>query len=58
MIDLRINKKGCEDCKYFDNCIFCPGEAMMRSNDPLKKYEDACIATQLASERKNEKGGL
>ena len=56
--NLRINKKGCEDCKYFDNCIFCPGEAMMRSNDPLKKYEDACIATQLASERKNEKGGL
>jgi len=46
----RGNRKGCGDCALRRHCIFCPGEAMMRTGDPLQMYEDACLATRLANE--------
>lgn len=37
---------GCEDCNYTNQCHFCPGIALLETNEPLRKYEDACLATQ------------
>ena len=45
------NKRGCEGCELLDRCIFCPGEAMMRTGDPLAKYDEACQKTKRAIEK-------
>ena len=42
-----INKKDCVGCEHFYDCKFCPGQAYSLKNDPLKKYEGACISTEL-----------
>lgn len=55
--NLRVRKKGCEECEYAERCIFCPGEAMMRSGDPLRKYDAACTATYYAVKQNDGKGG-
>lgn len=54
----RIRRIGCENCKFSDDCIFCPGEAMMRTGDPLHKYDEACRSTYAAADREKRKGGL
>ena len=49
--------KGCEGCNILDQCTYCPGEAMMRTGDPLKKYGEACrIANNTLIRAK--KGGM
>ncbi len=50
-INKRSLKKGCDGCDYLDQCIYCPGEAMMRTGDSLSRYEDACRQTKLAERR-------
>lgn len=50
-INKRSLKKGCEGCAYPDQCIFCPGEAMMRTGDPLAMYEEACRQTRISERR-------
>lgn len=50
-INKRSLKKGCDGCDYLDQCIYCPGEAMMRTGDPLSRYEDACRHTKLVERR-------
>ncbi len=55
--NVRANKKGCENCKYSYRCIFCPGEAMMRNNNPLQQYDAACISTRYAVNRESRKEG-
>ena len=40
----RKNRKGCEKCDLATECAFCPGEAMLRTGDPLSKYDKACLA--------------
>ena len=55
----RINRKGCDNCHLADRCAFCPGEAMMRTGDPLRQYEKACHATSAALYRdKKERRGI
>jgi radical SAM protein with 4Fe4S-binding SPASM domain len=44
------NKLGCDGCPLASRCVFCPGEAMTRTKDPLRMYPDACAATRLADE--------
>ena len=53
--NLRNNRKGCENCKYSDECAFCPGEAMMRTGNPLTKYEKACRDTYALVGREKRK---
>lgn len=47
----KSKKKGCDGCFLTDSCIFCPGDAMLRTGDPLRKYEDACAVTRFAQAR-------
>lgn len=42
----RALRKGCEACEHAEDCRFCPGEAMMWTEDPLSKYEEACLTTK------------
>lgn len=55
--NLRKNRKGCEKCEYSKKCVFCPGEAMMRTGNPLSKYDKACRDTYASIGRENKKGG-
>ena len=48
---IREKKQGCGDCKYLEQCVFCPGEAMLRTGNPLQKYDAACQKTKLAIAR-------
>lgn len=50
----KTKKEGCEDCKIENQCIFCPGEAMMRSGNPLLRYEAACTDTRYAVRRQKQ----
>lgn len=49
--NLSSKKKGCDDCLLADSCIFCPGDAMLRTGDPLRRYDDACAVTRFAQAR-------
>ena len=49
--------KGCEGCQLIDHCTYCPGEAMMRTGEPLKKYNEACHIAMNTFERASKKGG-
>ena len=51
-INHRSLKKGCDGCEHSEECIFCPGEAMMRTGNPLCKYSEACDITALAVKNK------
>ena len=54
----RMSKlKGCGECEMINDCVFCPGEAMMRTGNPLVRYDTACLATEKAIRRRAEKGG-
>ena len=55
--NLRANRIGCDGCKFADECVFCPGEALMRTGNPLHKYDEACQSTPRAINRKKQKGG-
>lgn len=55
--NLRKKRRGCEDCEYSNKCVFCPGEAMMRTGDPLSKYDKACRETYAAIGRGTGKEG-
>ena len=55
--NLRSHRKGCSDCGLAERCVFCPGEAMMRTGDPVSRYEEACLATKYAVTRESERGG-
>lgn len=55
-INLRDGRNGCTGCALSAQCIYCPGEALMRSGSPVARYEDACIATQFAMDR-TRRGG-
>ena len=48
----RSLRKGCEGCEYGNECVFCPGEALMRNGNPLAMYEDACKLTKTYLERR------
>lgn len=52
-------RTGCGGCELASQCIFCPGEAMLRTGDPLQMYPDACASTRLAvdAHQMSEKGG-
>lgn len=54
--NLRSRKKGCSGCSLIDRCVFCPGEAMMRTGSPLEMYEDACLATKYVVNRESKEG--
>lgn len=47
----KSRKEGCDDCDMVEQCFFCPGEAMMRSGNPLLRYEEACTDTRYVMER-------
>ena len=51
-VNKRSLKNGCENCELANECVFCPGEAMMRTGKPLSKYDDACQTTKYAVNRK------
>lgn len=55
--NLRSRKKGCLDCTLMDRCVFCPGEAMMRTGNPLEMYDDACLATKYVVNRESKERG-
>ena len=55
--NFRTNRTGCEACELSNECVFCPGEAMMRTGDPLRKYNEACRSTHAAADREKKKGG-
>lgn len=50
-INRRDKRHGCEGCNLSAQCIYCPGEAMTRTGDPIARYEDACLSTRLAISR-------
>ena len=52
----RKLRKGCDACTMADQCMFCPGEAMMRNGNPLVKYSEACRATECVFHRQKEGG--
>lgn len=43
---------GCQDCAYRSCCSFCPGNALNRSGNMLKKYEEACRQARIQYELK------
>ena len=45
-VNSHSNTKECVGCENIDVCVFCPGEALMRTGDPLMKYENACTLTK------------
>lgn len=53
----RSLRKGCDGCKLADECVFCPGEAMMRTGDPLSMYNEACETSAFAAKRRMKGGG-
>ena len=55
--NLRKARTGCEKCDFSNECAFCPGEAMMRTGNPLAKYEKACRDTYAFAGRERLKGG-
>lgn len=48
----RYLRIGCEECDLQDKCIYCPGEALIRTGNPLCKYEKACSDSKKAIQRK------
>ena len=56
-INKRACREGCGECAYADSCHFCPGEAMIRTGNPLSRYEEACEATEYALKYKRKGGG-
>lgn len=48
----RYLRIGCEECDLQDKCIYCPGEAFIRTGNPLCKYEKACSDSKKAIQRK------
>ena len=55
--NLRKARIGCEKCDFSNECAFCPGEAIMRTGNPLAKYEKACRDTYALVGREKMKGG-
>ena len=55
--NLRAKRIGCDGCEFTNECVFCPGEALMRTGDPLHKYDEACRSTRRAIDREKRKGG-
>ncbi len=53
--NLKTHREGCDGCEHSDRCIFCPGEAMMRTGSPIKKYDEACRSTKSAVGRENRR---
>ena len=47
----RDRRKSCVECEYQDQCSFCPGEALLRTGNPLEKYEKACRETKAKATR-------
>lgn len=52
----RANLTGCGTCPLTADCVFCPGEAMLRTGDPLHMYTDACTSTHLSTLNSGERG--
>ncbi len=38
--------EGCQGCHHINYCSFCPGNALLETGNPLKKYSDACVANE------------
>ena len=53
--NLKTHRVGCDDCEHSDRCVFCPGEAMMRTGSPIQKYAEACRSTKAAAGRENRR---
>ena len=51
----RKNRKGCEKCDLAAACAYCPGEAMIRTGNPLSKYDKACLTTFTSNGREIRK---
>lgn len=54
--NLKSCRTGCGDCAYTERCVFCPGEAMMRTQSPIQQYDEACRSTRFVVAREKQKG--